>query len=299
MKTLARLALVVLVLSSCSRNSGGTYSLPTGNPVVSGTTISSTTHNTTMGDIATEITNSLDRGGRGAMTGPLQGYVGSVSAPGYTFSGDADTGLYHAGANDVRMSVNGADVSKWTSTGLAVTGKLTTTATNSTFVGNVAVDSAGSNTGTTANVLLIGSGTSGEAIGSKRSAGGNQFGMDFYTNSIQRMSITNTGGVQIPGSTATNPGTAITASYGASYTITMGSISSGACNSSSQTLTGVTVGGVCAVSPDAELGGGSHVAISPYCAVTAADTIKIFVCNGGGSSFSSGSGTYRVRVTQP
>jgi hypothetical protein len=278
-----------------SRSSTGSYTLPAGNPVVSGTAISSTVHNATMADIATEITNSLDRTGRGDMTGALQLYAGSVSAPGLTFSGNTASGLYKAASNDLRMAINGAQVSKWTSTGLAVTGKLTTTATNSTFVGNVAVDSAGSNTGTTANVLLIGSPTSGEAIGSKRSAGGNQFGLDFYTGGAQSMSITNTGGVRIPGSTATHPGTAITASYGASYTIDFGSTGPAACASSAQTLTGVTAGGVCMVSSDSH--GCSANGATYSCDVTGADTVTIYYCTP--SSCNPASDTYRVRVFQP
>jgi hypothetical protein len=51
--------------AEASRNSGGTYSLPTGNPVVTGTTITSTWANGTLTDIGTELTNSLDRQGRG------------------------------------------------------------------------------------------------------------------------------------------------------------------------------------------------------------------------------------------
>lgn len=47
-----------------SRNGSGTYSLPSGNPVVTGTTISSTTHNATMSDIATALTQSLAKDGQ-------------------------------------------------------------------------------------------------------------------------------------------------------------------------------------------------------------------------------------------
>jgi hypothetical protein len=42
-----------------ARNGTGTYSLPSGNPVVTNTTISSTTHNNTNNDIATALTQSL------------------------------------------------------------------------------------------------------------------------------------------------------------------------------------------------------------------------------------------------
>ncbi len=46
------------------RNGSGTYSLPAGNPVVSGQTISSTAHNTTNSDIASALTASLAKDGQ-------------------------------------------------------------------------------------------------------------------------------------------------------------------------------------------------------------------------------------------
>ena len=45
-------------------NGSGTYNLPAGNPVVTGTTISSTTTNTTNSDIATALTNCITRDGQ-------------------------------------------------------------------------------------------------------------------------------------------------------------------------------------------------------------------------------------------
>jgi len=51
------------------RNGSGLYSLPAGNPVVTGTIISSTTHNNTMSDIASEMTNSVDKDGQTVLTG--------------------------------------------------------------------------------------------------------------------------------------------------------------------------------------------------------------------------------------
>ena len=45
-------------------NGTGTYTLPSGNPVVTGTTISSTTTNNTNSDIATALTNCLTRDGQ-------------------------------------------------------------------------------------------------------------------------------------------------------------------------------------------------------------------------------------------
>jgi hypothetical protein len=54
-----------------SRNGSGTYSLPAGNPVVTGTTISSTWANNTMNDIAAALTDSVAADGQTPMTGNL------------------------------------------------------------------------------------------------------------------------------------------------------------------------------------------------------------------------------------
>ena len=54
-----------------SRNGSGTYSLPAGNPVVTGTTISSTWANNTLSDIATALTGSLASDGQTTATGNL------------------------------------------------------------------------------------------------------------------------------------------------------------------------------------------------------------------------------------
>ncbi len=52
--------------------------------------------------------------------------VGSVGAPTYSFVGDLDTGVYHIGANNIGIGVNGAKVLDVSTTGLAVTGTITT-----------------------------------------------------------------------------------------------------------------------------------------------------------------------------
>lgn len=69
-----------------SRNSSGVYTLPAGNPVITGTVIASTWANPTMSDIANEITNSVDRAGRGSPLAnlPMGGFkhTGVASATG-------------------------------------------------------------------------------------------------------------------------------------------------------------------------------------------------------------------------
>jgi hypothetical protein len=54
-----------------SRNGSGTYTLPAGNPVVTGTTISSTWANNTLNDIAATLTDSVAADGQTPMTGDL------------------------------------------------------------------------------------------------------------------------------------------------------------------------------------------------------------------------------------
>lgn len=55
-----------------SRNGNGTYVLPAGNPVVTGTIITSTWANTTMQDIATALTGSVASDGQTVITGNIQ-----------------------------------------------------------------------------------------------------------------------------------------------------------------------------------------------------------------------------------
>src|SRR6266436_3759849 len=54
------------------RDGAGTYTLPAGNPVVTGTTVSSTTNNNTNSDIATALTNSLAKDGQTTPTADIK-----------------------------------------------------------------------------------------------------------------------------------------------------------------------------------------------------------------------------------
>jgi hypothetical protein len=54
-----------------ARNGAGTYNLPSGNPVVTGSTISSTWANSTLNDIATALTGSISSDGQTTPTGNL------------------------------------------------------------------------------------------------------------------------------------------------------------------------------------------------------------------------------------
>jgi hypothetical protein len=112
------------VLALAGRNSGGTYSLPAGNPVTTGTPISSSWANSTLADIANEITNSLDRNGRGNMLAALKLYDGTLGSPGIAFANEAGTGLFRNGAGDLRLAVQGSLKQSWTGSTTAVTNTL-------------------------------------------------------------------------------------------------------------------------------------------------------------------------------
>lgn len=129
--------------SVAARGPSGSYSLPL-SPVTSGSTISPTWANTTLNDLGSELTNSLDRQGRGAMLAPLQLATGSVSLPSLTFSADIDTGLYRGGANDIRMSSGATYVQGWTSLGATFPVGLTAT---QTATDGTAITATGNGTG--------------------------------------------------------------------------------------------------------------------------------------------------------
>ena len=77
------------------RNGSGTYTLPSGNPVVANTTIEANWANTTLDDVGNEITESLSRNGEGGMLAPLRTYAGTASVPGV----NARRKIYFYGSN--------------------------------------------------------------------------------------------------------------------------------------------------------------------------------------------------------
>ena len=97
------------------RDTAGNYTLPAGNPVASGEIISASWANSTMNDLGQSLSASLDRYGRGGMLAPFQFTDGTASAPGATWSNEPTTGLYRAAYGDLRFTLTGADVQRWTS----------------------------------------------------------------------------------------------------------------------------------------------------------------------------------------
>lgn len=120
------------------RNGSGSYSLPAGNPVVSGTTVESTWANNTLADVAVEITSSLDRSGRGGMLAALKAVDGAVATPGLSFNNEPSSGIFRASAGNVQVSVLGTAIVAITSGGVTAAGDITVSGnvTAAVFSGN-------------------------------------------------------------------------------------------------------------------------------------------------------------------
>lgn len=95
------------------RDSGGTYTLPAGNPVVSGTTIESVWANTTMDDIAEALTDSLSRSGKGGMSVSMLFGDGTETLPGVAWTSEPSTGLHREDLGDMRLDVLGQKLFRW------------------------------------------------------------------------------------------------------------------------------------------------------------------------------------------
>jgi hypothetical protein len=117
-----------------SRNGSGTYVLPVGNPVVTGTTITSNWANTTFSDVATALTGSVAADGQTPMTGPLA--MGNNKITGLadgTASTDAATINQISNPNITGGSIDGTPIGNISPS----TGKFTTLSANAgaTFTG--------------------------------------------------------------------------------------------------------------------------------------------------------------------
>lgn len=124
-----------------SRNGSGVYSTP--NTFTAGTTITASDHNENWDDLASEMTNSVAADGQTSMTGALKLSNGTVAAPAWTFASDTDSGAYRIGANNIGIGVNGAKVLDIATTGLSVTGTLTSSGALTVTTGGLTVTAGG------------------------------------------------------------------------------------------------------------------------------------------------------------
>lgn len=136
------------------RNSSGIYTLPAGNPVVTATTIASAWANGTFTDVATEVTNSLDRSGRGGMLAFLRGVDGTVAAPAFSFTAEIGTGFYRQAVGSIGFASQGTNY-----------GNLTTNGWQGNVLGNLTGNVTGTVTGhSTLDLPLTGGALSGAII---------------------------------------------------------------------------------------------------------------------------------------
>lgn len=274
-----------------SRNSGGSYSLP--NPaVVTGTNISSAWANSTLNDLATEITNSLDRSGRGAMTGPLRLKSGlSAAAPDLAWDVETNTGFYRAASGDIRFAIAGVDSFKYNSTGLYVLGTTPVLLAHDViggFAGMWSGAAASAPVVTNYNVL-----TSATTTLLNAPTGGS---VELRINNqpqvvMNGVSVTSTVPFTIGAS-----GTAIAQSNRGTVVWNPGTIGSGGVATNTITVNGAVTGADCiadVLSP-APLSGAKV-----QCIVTAANTCGIAIWNPSAGGLPLGSATFYCRTFNP
>jgi hypothetical protein len=156
---------------------------------------------------------------------------------GKTFAGFSANGPVLYGYSGGILGVTGGTAKPtltWGSSYVDVYGDLGVT--NTLFA-----DTGGQNNGALKPGLTFGGSHSGEGIASKRTSGGNQYGLDFYVNSIARLSITHNGNVGI---NKNNPATALDVN---------GTVTATSFSGSGAGLTGLSAGSLSGTLADARL----------------------------------------------
>lgn len=115
-----------------ARNGSGTYVLS--DTIAPSTLADANELQAILDDIATALTGSVAANGETTITGALQGFDGTASLPGYSFSGDLDSGLYRIGANNVGIAVNATKRFDVSTTGATVTGDLVVTSLTTAWI---------------------------------------------------------------------------------------------------------------------------------------------------------------------
>lgn len=95
------------------RDGSGNYTLPAGNPVVTGTLIESAWANPTMSDFAVQFNNVLTRDGLLGPVNPFKLSDGAVATPGLTFNSEPGLGMYRSATNVISWAAVNARVEQW------------------------------------------------------------------------------------------------------------------------------------------------------------------------------------------
>ena len=160
-----------------SFNGSGTFVInSTGQPVVTGTVISSSTFNSLTADLGTGLSTTVTKDGQTTTTAKIPFALGlsaaaasnfaagTVGLPAIYLSTDTTTGLYRIGANNDGFAVSGAKVLDIASTGLGVTGTLSATGVSSFAAGTVGAPSIYLGSDTTTGLYRIGANNDGFAV---------------------------------------------------------------------------------------------------------------------------------------
>ena len=209
-----------------ARNGSGTYSVV--NTFVAGNTITAAGHNDNWSDLATEMSNSVAADGQTTITGALKGASGTVSAPGYGFSADSNTGTYRIGADNLGIAAGGTKIIDVATTGAAVTGTLSasgavTASSTLAVTGNVAVNTnkfnvtAASGNTTVAGTLGV---TGATTLSSTAEVTGN------FTVNTNKLSVTAaSGNTSIAGTLAVTGATTLSSTVSATNATFSGAVS--------------------------------------------------------------------------
>lgn len=140
--------------------------------------------------------------------------AGTVSAPAYSFTSDADTGMYRVGSNNIGISANGSKIVDIATSGVSITGTLSTSS-NAAFTGTI------TGTSSSANALAVGrAGATTPALQVDASAASSATGLKITAAAASS-------GVALAAiSSATNENLTVNAK--GSGTITIGNLSTGA-----------------------------------------------------------------------
>jgi hypothetical protein len=143
-----------------SRNGNGVYTLVAGNPVVTGTTITSTWANNTLTDIASALTDSVAADGQTPMTGDLDLNTNKViNLEPATVAGNAVEYSQFVNATTTSVNITGGTINGTTiGATTAATGRFTTLqATGAFTAGSTAAITGNTTVGGTLTVTGLGS----------------------------------------------------------------------------------------------------------------------------------------------
>lgn len=233
------------------RQANGTYQQPAGTAAVSGAVISSTANNTLITDIGAEITNSVDRGGRSAMTAtlPMGGNkISNLGAPAVATDaatkGYVDAEVATVAASAVTsvglsvpsfLSVSGSPVTSSGSfdvTSTAAQNAVLVGPTDASFTASIAPQSATVTGSIAATVLTVSAVTTGTLVVGAILSG---TGITAGTQIVKQLTGTPGGaGTYTVSASQTVASTTVTATYG---TMTVTAMSAGAI-SLGQTVSG-------------------------------------------------------------